>query len=274
MAEARSTVRVAALADVHCGSASRGAFQWLFTYVAEHADVLLICGDLTANGLSEEALVLAREITSAATIPIVAVLGNRDYHSDEVPALRSILAHAGVVVLDGEAVTIRGVGFAGVKGFAGGFGYGALASLGEPLVRQFANEAASEAVKLERALASLDATPRVALLHYSPCRATVEGEPADIIPFLGSSKFDGALASVPLAAVFHGHAHNGTLEGTTSGGVPVYNVALPLLRRCLPNTPPFRVSEFGVRPDSVNAGAPSAPGTGSDPDATSALDRR
>ena len=262
MAEPGSKVRVAALADIHCGSASRGAFQWLFSYVAEHADVLLICGDLTANGLSDEAVVLAREITSAATLPIIAVLGNRDYHSDEVSALRHILAQAGVAVLDGTAVIIRGVGFAGVKGFAGGFGDGALGSWGELLVRQFASEAASEASKLERALATLDTPQRVALLHYSPCRATVEGEPADIIPFLGSSKFDATLASVPLAAVFHGHAHNGALEGTTAAGVPVYNVALPLLRRRLPDTPPFRVIEIAVGPSSPNAGAPSAPGTG------------
>ena len=262
MAEPGSTVRVAALADIHCGSASRGAFQWLFSYVAEHADVLLICGDLTANGLGDEAVVLAREITSAATLPIIAVLGNRDYHSDEVPALRHILAHAGVVVLDGDAVTIRGVGFAGVKGFAGGFGDRALGSWGEPLVRQFANEAASEASKLERALTSLETAQRVALLHYSPCRGTVEGESPDIIPFLGSSKFDATLASVPVTAVFHGHAHNGALEGTTSSGVPVYNVALPLLRRRRPETPPFRVIEIGVGPRSPNAGAPSAPGTG------------
>lgn len=262
MAEPGSTVRVAALADLHCGSASRGAFQWLFSYVAEHADVLLICGDLTASGLSEEAIVLAREITSAATLPIVAVLGNQDYHSDEVPALRRILAHAGVVVLDGEAVTIGGVGFAGVKGFGGGFFDGALGARGEPLVRQFANEASSEASKLARALTSLDTAQRIALLHYSPCRATVEGEPPAMVPFLGSSQFDAPLGSIPVTAVFHGHAHNGTLEGATTSGVPVYNVSLPLLRLRRPDTPPFRVIEVASGSGSLRAGAPSSPGTG------------
>ena len=261
MADPKSTVRVAAMADIHCGCASRGAFQWLFTYVAEHADVLLICGDLTANGLSDEAIVLAREITSAAQLPIVAVLGNRDYHSNEHPAIKSILVHAGVFLLDGESTIVHGVGFAGVKGFSGGFGSGALTAMGEPLVKQFASEAECEAAKLGRALASLEASPRIALMHYSPCRATVEGEPPDIIPFLGSSKLGDALDCVAVAAVFHGHAHNGTLEGATSNGVPVYNVALPLLRRRLSSTPPFRVIEIEVSRRSLSAGAPSSPET-------------
>lgn len=260
MAREKSRIRIAATADLHCGVASQGAFQWLFTYVAEHADVLLLCGDLTERGSSDEALVLAREITSAARLPIVAVLGNRDYESDEVPEIRRILGHAGVHVLDGDAVTVLGVGFAGVKGFSGGFGERVLGAWGEPLVKQFASEAANEASRLAQALARLDTPRRIALLHYSPCRSTVEGEPAELVPFLGSSRLDEAFRTTPVDAVFHGHAHNGALEGRTSGGAPVYNVALPLLRRRLPSTPPFRVIEIEVSRQSEDAGAPSVPG--------------
>jgi Icc-related predicted phosphoesterase len=188
--------------------------------------------------------VLARDLTTSVTIPVVAVLGNHDYESGEQDEVRKILADAGVHMLDGDSVEILGVGFAGVKGFAGGFGRGALGPWGEPVIKQFVQEALHEAMKLESALAKLRTTRRIALLHYSPIAGTVAGEPAEIFPFLGSSRLEEPLLRYPVDAVFHGHAHRGTLESKTVNGVPVYNVARPLLLRSYPEQPPFRLFEL------------------------------
>ncbi|HEY1229079.1 MAG TPA: metallophosphoesterase, partial [Ramlibacter sp.] len=152
--------------------------------------------------------------------------------------------HAGVRVLDGEAVELEGIGFAGAKGFAGGFGRGSLGSWGEPAIKVFVKEALNEAMKLESALAKLRTARRVALLHYSPIAGTVQGEPAEIFPFLGSSRLEEPLLRYPVDAVFHGHAHRGTPEARTINGVPVFNVARPLLLRTHPEQPPFRLFEL------------------------------
>jgi Icc-related predicted phosphoesterase len=149
-----------------------------------------------------------------------------------------------VHVLDGEAIEIAGVGFAGVKGFAGGFGRGTLGAWGEPGIKQFVQYALDEALKLESALARLRTPRRVAVLHYSPIRETVDGEPVEIYPYLGTSRLEGPLNRHPVNAVFHGHAHHGALEGRTSTGTPVFNVAMPLLMRSFPDKPPFRVFEL------------------------------
>src|ERR1700716_2279838 len=170
------SVRVAAVGDLHCKGSSAGSFQALFSRIAESADVLALCGDLTDRGLADEAQVLAKEL-QAVKIPKIAVLGNHDYESDAADEVISILAEAHVTVLDGTAVEISGIGFAGAKGFAGGFGDRALQAWGEGATKIFVREAVDETLKLESALARLRTPGRVVLLHYSPVVETVEGEP-------------------------------------------------------------------------------------------------
>lgn len=251
-----SVVRVAAVADLHCAKAmAPGTFQPLFSQVAERADVLVLAGDLTDYGLPEEARLLVREL-AAAKVPVVAVFGNHDYEAERPDEVKQILTEGGVTVLDGDSVEIHGVGFAGVKGFAGGFGERALQSWGEPILKRFVREAVDEALKLEGALARLRTPHRIALLHYSPIRSTVESEAPEITPFLGSSRLEDPLNRYPVFAVFHGHAHRGSPEGRTAAGVPVYNVALPLLRRRYPDQPPFRIIEVPAPPKSDPAAAP------------------
>jgi Icc-related predicted phosphoesterase len=239
-------VRIAAMSDIHVTKTSQGALTSVFAQVSERADVLVMCGDLTDYGLPEEARVLAREIATALRVPCVTVLGNHDFEAGKADDVRQALTDAGVTVLDGDACEIQGVGFAGVKGFCGGFGRGALGPWGEDIIKLFVREAVNEAFKLESALARLRTPHRVALLHYSPIRATVEGEPLEIFPYLGSSRLEEPLARYPVSAVIHGHAHNGALEGKTSSGVCVYNVAMPLLKKCWPEQTPFRVIEVGA----------------------------
>lgn len=240
-------VRVAALADVHCTRTGQGQFQPVFAHAAAHADVLLLCGDLTDYGLPEEAQVLAREL-AGITIPVLAVLGNHDHESGHVEEVRSAVSGAGVQVLDGDSVEVSGVGFAGCKGFCGGFGQRVLEPWGEPATKRFVREAVDEALKLERALQRLATPQRVALLHYSPVVGTVQGEPPEIFPFLGSSRLEEPLNRYRVAAVFHGHAHRGALEARTSGGAPVYNVALPVLKKAFAGAPPVRILEIPRTP--------------------------
>jgi Icc-related predicted phosphoesterase len=240
--QGRDMVRVAAVADLHCTKSSQGAFQQLFTQVSQSADVLLLGGDLTDYGLPEEAYVLVKEL-QALKVPALAVLGNHDFESGKEAEVADILREAGVFVLDGDAHEVEGVGFAGVKGFAGGFGRGALAPWGESIIKQFVQEAINEALKLENALARLRTRSRIALLHYAPIQATVEGEPPEIFPYLGSSRLEEPLARYPVDAIFHGHAHHGAFEGKTMGGIPVYNVSMSILRQKSPNRAPFYVVE-------------------------------
>lgn len=239
----RATVRFAAVGDLHCTKDSAGTLKELFAQAARTADALLLCGDLTDYGLPEEARVLAEELSAAAAIPVVAVLGNHDHESGDPAAVTKILADAGVRVLDGEACEICGVGLAGTKGFAGGFGRAALGAWGEGAIKQFVNEAIQEALKLESALAKLRTPSRIAMLHYAPIVGTIEGEPPEIQAFLGSSRLEDPLLHHPTDFVVHGHAHRGTPEGRTVNGIPVYNVAKPLLQRLHPERPPFRVIE-------------------------------
>jgi len=176
-------VRVAAIGDLHCTKTSQGAFQPLFSRIAESADVLLMAGDLTDYGLPDEAKILAREL-SGLRIPVAAVLGNHDIESNKESEVRQILCDAGMVILDGDACELQGIGIAGAKGFGGGFGQRALGPWGETIIKQFVREAVDEALKLEAALARLRTTHLIALLHYSPVQRTVEGEPLEIYPFL------------------------------------------------------------------------------------------
>ena len=234
------------MGDLHVGKTSQGLFHQFFTQVSAAADVLLLCGDFTDYGLPDEARILAKELTATLKIPSIAVLGNHDYESGHELEVTEILRDAGVSVLDGEATEVMGVGFAGVKGFCGGFGRGALGPWGEAATKLFVQAAVDESLKLEAALARLRTPQRVAVLHYSPVRATVEGEPLEIYPYLGSSRLEEPINRYRVSAVFHGHAHRGQPEGLTSAGVPVYNVAMPLLARLNPDRPPFRVVEMPI----------------------------
>lgn len=237
-------IRFAAIGDLHCTKDSGGSLRKIFSQAAEEADALLLCGDLTDYGLPEETHILVEEL-SGARIPIVAVLGNHDYEGGDPDGVRHILTDAGIKVLDGEACEIHGVGIAGGKGFAGGFGRGALGPWGETAIKQFVNEAIQEALKLESALAKLRTEHRIAMLHYSPVVSTVVGEPPEIYPFLGTSRLEEPLIRYPVDAVVHGHAHRGTPEGKTANGIPVYNVAKPLLQRTYGDQrPPFRIIEI------------------------------
>jgi Icc-related predicted phosphoesterase len=243
LATEHRNIRFAAVGDVHCKKDSAGTLRGFFAQASEAADALLLCGDLTDYGTPEEAQVLADEL-SVVSVPIVAVLGNHDHESGTPDVVSKILAGVGVKVLDGEACELHGVGIAGAKGFAGGFGRGSLGPWGEPAIKQFVNEAIQEALKLESALAKLRTPRRIAMLHYAPIAGTVQGEPAEIYPFLGSSRLEDPLVRYPVNAVVHGHAHRGTPEGRTVNGVPVYNVAKPLLQRAYPDQPPFRLLEI------------------------------
>jgi Icc-related predicted phosphoesterase len=240
-------VRVAALGDLHYGKTSQGSLQSLLALVSQAADILLLCGDLTDYGHPEEAQLLAKELNAGLKIPIVTVLGNHDYESGQAKEVAQILEGVGIKVLDGEACEVLGIGFAGVKGFAGGFGQRVLAPWGEAAVKSFVQEALTEALKLESALSRLRAEHKYAVLHYAPIQATVEGEPHEIFPFLGCSRLEEPLNRYPLNGVFHGHAHH----GKTKSGVPVHNVSLPLMAQLTPDRP-FHLEE-------IPAAGPSQP---------------
>lgn len=247
-------VRFAAVGDIHVTRNSAGTLRGLFAQASEAADALLLCGDLTDYGTAEEAQILADEL-AAASVPVVAVLGNHDHEAGTPQLVSGILERAGVQVLDGESCIVQGVGIAGTKGFAGGFGRASLGAWGEAGIKRFVQEALDEAMKLEAALAKLRTPRRIALLHYAPVAATVQGEPPEIFPFLGSSRLEEPLLRYPVDAVFHGHAHRGTPEGRTINGVPVYNVARPLLLRSRPEAPPFRLVELSRDDPTASPGS-------------------
>jgi Icc-related predicted phosphoesterase len=250
------TARVAAVGDLHCTVDSRGQLQDLFMDASADADVIALCGDLTDYGLPEEARVLAGEL-AAARVPVVGVLGNHDHESGKAAEVAQILAGAGMRVLDGDAVELASIGFAGTKGFSGGFDRHSLGSWGETAVKAFVQMAVDEAMKLEAGLARLRTHARVALLHYSPISATVEGEPEQIYPFLGSSRLEEPIDRLEVDAVFHGHAHHGTAQAATRLGVPVYNVSMPLLLSAGRRARPYRVVELAVGRASDRPGEPA-----------------
>jgi Icc-related predicted phosphoesterase len=241
----KDIVRIAAIGDLHYGrSATPGTLQPLFAQITEAADILVMAGDLTDYGLPEEARALAREM-GALKIPAVGVLGNHDCESNQQNEVKQILTDAGLVLLDGDTTEILGIGFAGVKGFAGGFGRGALGPWGEDTIKKFVHECIDEALKLESALARLRNECVIAILHYAPIVDTVEGEPREIFPFLGCSRLEEPLTRFPVSAVFHGHAHHGQPEGRTRTNVPVYNVCMSLMRELSP-AQPFRIIETHI----------------------------
>lgn len=234
MEAAPKKTKIAAVADVHVREGDKGKWTEYFREISSRADILVIAGDLTDTGDEGEAEILADEL-KACTIPVVAVLGNHDFEKGRQKLIRQILLKQGVHMLDGEAIVIGNVGFAGIKGFGGGFDKFMLSFFGEGAMKAFVQEAVDEALHLERALARLDSehqeVKKIAVLHYAPIRETVVGEPEVIFPFLGCSRLAEPLNRHNVAAAFHGHAHMGTLEGKTSEGIPVYNVAKPILSR-------------------------------------------
>lgn len=223
-------VRIAVSGDLHFDGDSTGELQGFFSRVAQDADILALVGDLTTHGTPDQARSFVQEM-KGFDLPIVTVLGNHDVESEATDETIQVFQDRGIHVLDGENVVIDGIGFAGTKGFGGGFGRGALGAFGEKLYKDFVQAALDEALKLEVALRTLDAHHRIALLHYAPIPDTLEGEPQVIFPFLGSSRLLPPIETYQPDVVFHGHAHIGTPEGRTPTGVPVYNVAAGLLER-------------------------------------------
>jgi Icc-related predicted phosphoesterase len=249
-ANSMCNIRIAAVADLHCSEASQGVFQPLLAQASSAADILVLAGDLTDHGLPEEARVLIAEM-SEVRIPVIAVLGNHDYHNNAQAEIAHMLTAAGTRVLDGDDCELLGIGFAGVKGFGGGFGRQMLEAWGEEGIKDFVHESVAEALKLERALARLHTPQRVAVLHYAPIEATVAGEPPPLYPFLGSGRLEEPLCRYGVVAVVHGHAHHGSPEGRLASGAPVYNVSLPVLRSRVPASAPFRV--FTVTTESADS---------------------
>jgi Icc-related predicted phosphoesterase len=236
-------VRIAAMADLHYSETATHSLRGVYREIAKSADVLVLCGDLTDYGLPAEAEAVLAELLGLP-LPIVAVLGNHDYQSGRESEVRSVLERGGIKVLDGDSIEVAGVGFAGTKGFGGGFGPRTLEPWGEQIVKMFVQEALDETLKLESALARLRTSHRVVLLHYAPIAATVAGEPEQIFPYLGSSRLEDPINRHGCDVVFHGHAHQGTHAGMTHAGIPVFNVSLNLMRRTFPDQPPYRVFEI------------------------------
>lgn len=222
---------IAAVGDIHYTKTSKGKLHDLFVDASSSADVLLLAGDLTDYGLPEEASVLAEDLRTHVRIPIIAVLGNHDFESGKVSEVQAIVEGIGATFLDGSAVEINGIGFAGVCGFGGGFDRQMLSAWGEPLIKAFVQESVDHSLRLGEALTNLATEKKVVLLHYAPIRQTVKGENPEIYPFLGSSHLEATIDHFGASVVFHGHAHNGNVEGKTVGKVPVFNVALPVLAR-------------------------------------------
>ena len=218
-------VTIAAIGDLHVSESSEGRYRALFEEMSEAADIIVLCGDLTNFGKVSEAEILAEDVR-AASVPVLGVLGNHDYECGCPDKVTEILEQAGARMLGEQATIVEGVGFAGVKGFVGGFGRGELGAFGEQAIKAFVDESAEEARRLENALRTLKTERTLAVLHYAPVPETVEGEPLEIYPFLGSSRLAQAVDRFDnVKAVVHGHAHRGSYEGRTPRGVPVYNCA-------------------------------------------------
>lgn len=227
-------MRVAATADLHFSPANQAVLRDELSKVRDEADVLVLAGDLTNYGQPAEMEPLINTLVRLR-IPTIAVLGNHDYESGKEQELARMMSAAGVKVLDGSAYERDGVGFAGTKGFVGGFGRGALTAFGEPEIKSFVHASIEEALKLERGLSQLRTPKRVVVLHYSPIAATVRGEDPEIMPFLGTSRLAEVIDRHGADLVVHGHAHHGTMEGQTLAGIPVRNVAITLLQTQKPS---------------------------------------
>ncbi len=225
--------RIAAIGDIHSGDRPRPNIVQRLIELDERADILLLCGDLTRYGRASQAETLLAEL-SGVSIPVVAVLGNHDYHHGEEGEIAHRLHSGGLAVLDGQAhvedVGDERVGIAGVKGFCGGFGIRAVPDFGERILREMYQQMIDEAAKLERALRALDTPIRIAMMHYAPILGTLQGEDPQIWPFLGTSYLAEVIDARGADMVLHGHSHYGLERGMTPGGIPVRNVSMPLLK--------------------------------------------
>jgi len=226
--------RIAAVGDVHLGEDARGRLRPALEHLPAHADVLLLAGDLTRHGTVDEAQVVADEFANLA-VPVVAVLGNHDYHADQQKEVSAVLTDHGITVLEGDGVVLdvagERLGIAGVKGFGGGFAGKCGSDFGEPEMKAFIRHSKQIAGDLGAALQALECDTRIALTHYSPVTETLRGEPPEIYPFLGSYLLAEAIDQAQAALAVHGHAHHGTEQGITAGGVRVRNVAQPVIRK-------------------------------------------
>lgn len=258
--------RIAAVADIHLGTQSRGTYRPALEGIAEQADVLLVGGDLTRHGTLDEARVVAAELQDPG-VPVVVVLGNHDHHSDAQDEITAVLRDHGITVLEGDATVVPigeyTLGVAGTKGFGGGFAGKCASVFGERIMREFASHTVDLADALHEALCGLDTDVTVALTHYSPCSDTLHGEPAEIYPFLGSYLLGEAIDRCGADLAVHGHAHAGYERGTTPGGVRVRNVAQPVIRA------PYVVYDIEV---PVTGGA-AGPGRNRSAAAVDAADR-
>jgi Icc-related predicted phosphoesterase len=235
-------MRIAATADLHFSPQSYDKIRDTMARVRDEADLLVLAGDLTNYGRPPEMESLLNALVRLR-VPTVAVLGNHDYESGQEGELIRLMSDAGIKVLDGTGYERDGVGFAGTKGFPGGFGRGVLTAFGEPEVKAFVQAAINETMKLERAMSQLRTPKIVVVLHYAPVADTVQGEPTEIYPYLGSSRMAEVVDRHGANLVLHGHAHHGSPNGKTTAGVPVHNVALMLLQQ---QNPPvaFRVFDL------------------------------
>lgn len=224
------TIKIAAIGDLHASRAPRGEVLDLFARANQEADVLVLCGDLTDQGRPEELQVLVEEM-AGVEIPIVAVFGNHDHEAGRVDELAVMLRDRGVHILDGENTVIDDIGFVGIKGFGGGFGRYTIGGFGEASLKAFVEETFEQSIRLETALRTLEAEIRVVVMHHAPIPETLKGESEQLYPFLGSSRFLQPIETYGADVVFHGHSHFGSPEGATPSGIPVYNVARPVLQR-------------------------------------------
>jgi Icc-related predicted phosphoesterase len=223
-------MRLAAVADIHLAAENHERDVRQFSPVNELADVLVIAGDFTNHGMPEEMRAVLG-VLEHIHIPIIAVLGNHDHESGHQDELAGMLRIAGVHLLDGHCHEIDGIGFAGTKGFCGGFAPYELMPFGEQGIKTFVEIAEREAIKLDYGLAQLSTDRKVAITHYAPVRETIVGEPEAIFPFLGSSRLGRVIEQHRPALALHGHAHHGTFATHSATGIPIHNVALPILRK-------------------------------------------
>lgn len=238
-------LRIAAMADIHVGKNSFTSYTDTFKAIGTKAEVLLLCGDLTHNGFPEEAKKLVDQLKECS-IPKLAILGNHDYHQNKQEEIKKILQAGGVVLVDDEPFKMQKIGFTGIKGFGGGFGSHTLGMFGEEEMKDFAREAIAQAEALEVNLEQLEkeqVIKKIVLLHYSPIIDTLKGEPLEIYPFLGTSRFEEVIDRFNVTYVFHGHAHFGSPEGKTLKNIPVYNVSIPIMKKLFKDAP-YRILEL------------------------------
>lgn len=225
-------MRIAAIGDLHAKEHADPGYRDMFAEMSEAADAIVICGDLTDSGSPGEAGRLAEDL-AGAKVPVLAVLGNHDHQSGQVPEVKRILSEAGLIILEDQAYEIGETGFVGTKGFGGGFGRYMLSDFGEEAIKQFAEESVREALKLERDLQNMRLHNKIVVLHYAPALSTVHGEPPELYPFLGSSRLGEVIQRFDVHAVMHGHAHAGTFEGAFPGGPRIYNCSQDVLKHYL-----------------------------------------